>query len=64
MQNSFPTIFLVCTGTTGGLIRNAFDEKGIAAEVICMHSGPLGGDAENCCHGGTQGGGSGGLPDR
>ena len=37
---------LVCTGTTGGLIRNAFDEKGIAAEVICMHSGPLGGDAE------------------
>ena len=30
---------LVCTGTTGGLIRNAF-------EVICMHSGPLGGDAE------------------
>ena len=37
---------LVCTGTTGGLIRNAFDEKGIAAEVICMHSVTLGGDAE------------------
>ena len=37
---------LVCTGTTGGLISKAFEEKGIEAEVICMHSGPLGGDAE------------------
>ncbi|MDR1682785.1 MAG: methylglyoxal synthase [Candidatus Symbiothrix sp.] len=37
---------LVCTGTTGGLIKKAFDEKGAEAEVICMHSGPLGGDAE------------------
>jgi len=37
---------LVCTGTTGGLIQKAFEEKGIAAEIICMNSGPLGGDAE------------------
>ena len=33
---------LVCTGTTGGLIRSAFDEKGVGAEITCMHSGPLG----------------------
>jgi methylglyoxal synthase len=37
---------LVCTGTTGGLIRQAFEDKGIRAEVVCMHSGPMGGDAE------------------
>ncbi|MDR0810662.1 MAG: methylglyoxal synthase [Paludibacter sp.] len=37
---------LICTGTTGSLIKHAFDEKGIAAEIVCMHSGPLGGDAE------------------
>ncbi|NDW10618.1 methylglyoxal synthase [Dysgonomonas sp. 520] len=37
---------LVCTGTTGHLIREAFDKKGIEAEITCMHSGPLGGDAE------------------
>lgn len=37
---------LVCTGTTGGLIKNAFLERGINAEVECMNSGPLGGDAE------------------
>jgi len=37
---------LVCTGTTGSLIRKAFNEKGIEAEIICMNSGPLGGDAE------------------
>jgi len=37
---------IVCTGTTGGLIKNAFEEKGIEAEILCMHSGPLGGDAE------------------
>lgn len=37
---------LICTGTTGGLIRDAFEERGIEAEVICMNSGPLGGDAE------------------
>jgi methylglyoxal synthase len=37
---------LVCTGTTGGLIQKAFKEKGVHADVTCMNSGPLGGDAE------------------
>ena len=37
---------LVCTGTTGSLIREAFREKGIEADIECMNSGPLGGDAE------------------
>ncbi|MDR3140654.1 MAG: methylglyoxal synthase [Tannerellaceae bacterium] len=37
---------LVCTGTTGGLVEEAFGNKGINAEITKMHSGPLGGDAE------------------
>ncbi len=37
---------LVCTGTTGGLVYDAFMEKGINIEMTRMHSGPLGGDAE------------------
>jgi len=37
---------LVCTGTTGGLIQQAFEEKGIGASITRMHSGPMGGDAE------------------
>lgn len=37
---------LVCTGTTGTLIQQAFESKGIKAEVTKMHSGPMGGDAE------------------
>jgi methylglyoxal synthase len=37
---------LVCTGTTGSLIKKAFEEKGIHADVTCVNSGPLGGDAE------------------
>lgn len=37
---------LICTGTTGSLIANAFKEKGIEADITCMNSGPLGGDAE------------------
>ena len=37
---------LVCTGTTGSLIRKAFDEMGVDADVQCMNSGPMGGDAE------------------
>lgn len=37
---------LVCTGTTGGLIKKAFDELGIKADITCMNSGPMGGDAE------------------
>ncbi len=37
---------LICTGTTGKLIEDAFAERGIEAEIIRMNSGPLGGDAE------------------
>jgi methylglyoxal synthase len=37
---------LICTGTTGGLIQKAFEEKGVEVEITCMNSGPLGGDAE------------------
>ena len=33
---------LVCTGTTGGLIRKAFEENGIdTCNIRCMHSGPI-----------------------
>lgn len=37
---------LVCTGTTGGLVKQAFEAKGIDAEIVCVNSGPMGGDAE------------------
>ena len=37
---------LVCTGTTGNLIKKAFEEKGVNVDIACMNSGPLGGDAE------------------
>lgn len=37
---------LVCTGTTGGLVKKAFEAEGIDARVECMNSGPMGGDAE------------------
>jgi methylglyoxal synthase len=37
---------LICTGTTGSLIQKAFHDKGVKAEIICMNSGPMGGDAE------------------
>jgi methylglyoxal synthase len=37
---------LVCTGTTGSLIQQALKNKGVHADVTCMNSGPLGGDAE------------------
>lgn len=37
---------LVCTGTTGHLIQQAFEEKGYQVDITCMNSGPLGGDAE------------------
>lgn len=37
---------LVCTGTTGSLVLKALKEKGVNADISCMHSGPLGGDAE------------------
>ena len=37
---------LICTGTTGGLIQQALNDKGIEADITCMNSGPMGGDAE------------------
>lgn len=37
---------LICTGTTGSLIQQALSEKGIEADITCMNSGPMGGDAE------------------
>lgn len=37
---------LVCTGTTGGLVHQAFKNKGVNADMTVMNSGPLGGDAE------------------
>jgi methylglyoxal synthase len=37
---------IICTGTTGHLVKEAFEEKGIEVEIFCVNSGPLGGDAE------------------
>ncbi|PID94731.1 MAG: methylglyoxal synthase [Bacteroidales bacterium] len=37
---------IICTGTTGGLIKEAFDKKGISADITRKNSGPMGGDAE------------------
>lgn len=38
---------LICTGTTGSLIRSALNKKGHEElDITCMNSGPLGGDAE------------------
>jgi methylglyoxal synthase len=37
---------LICTGTTGGLIQKALQEKGVEVDITCMNSGPYGGDAE------------------
>lgn len=37
---------LVCTGTTGGLVRQALEDAGVEVDMTRMHSGPLGGDAE------------------
>jgi len=37
---------IVCTGTTGSLIKQAFEDKGINADIECVNSGPFGGDAE------------------
>jgi len=37
---------IICTGTTGSLIKKAFNEKGVHADIKCVNSGPLGGDAE------------------
>ena len=32
---------IVCTGTTGNLVRKALEEKGVNADIACMHSGPM-----------------------
>ena len=37
---------LICTGTTGGLIQQALKEVGVEVDIVCMNSGPMGGDAE------------------
>jgi len=37
---------LICTGTTGKLIQNALEKKGVVVDITCMNSGPMGGDAE------------------
>lgn len=37
---------LVCTGTTGAVVKQMFDTKGLDVDITCMNSGPLGGDAE------------------
>lgn len=37
---------IVGTGTTGTLIKKAFEERGLDLNIHCMNSGPLGGDAE------------------
>ena len=37
---------LICTGTTGGLIQEAFEREGIEVDVERKNSGPMGGDAE------------------
>ncbi len=38
---------LICTGTTGRLIQEAFEREGISgADITRKNSGPMGGDAE------------------
>ncbi len=37
---------IVCTGTTGSLVRKALEELGYQPDLECMNSGPMGGDAE------------------
>ena len=37
---------LVCTGTTGGLVKEALHAEGVYPEITRMNSGPMGGDAE------------------
>ena len=37
---------LICTGTTGGLIKEAMSKRGIEVDITRMNSGPMGGDAE------------------
>ena len=37
---------LVCTGTTGSLVKSALEEAGYCPDIEWMNSGPMGGDAE------------------
>ncbi|MDR0688441.1 MAG: methylglyoxal synthase [Prevotellaceae bacterium] len=37
---------LVCTGTTGKLVEDAYKKMGVKVDITRMNSGPLGGDAE------------------
>lgn len=37
---------IVCTGTTGSLVKDALNKEGVFPEITCMNSGPMGGDAE------------------
>jgi len=37
---------LICTGTTGKLIKDAFERRKINVDITRMNSGPMGGDAE------------------
>lgn len=37
---------LVCTGTTGGLVKEALINESVYPDITCMNSGPMGGDAE------------------
>lgn len=37
---------LVCTGTTGSLVKEALMKEGVNPDITCMNSGPMGGDAE------------------
>lgn len=37
---------LVCTGTTGTLVKEGLNSQGVYPEITCMNSGPMGGDAE------------------
>lgn len=55
---------IVCTGTTGNLVRKALEEKGVNADIACMHSGPMGGDAEIAAMVVRKGDRFGGLFDR
>ncbi|MGI6073143.1 MAG: methylglyoxal synthase [Fermentimonas sp.] len=45
-SNFLSSHFLVCTGTTGNLVRDSLIKHGINPEIKIMNSGPMGGDAE------------------
>ncbi len=45
---------LVCTGTTGSLIKAALEEMGYQPDMQCMNSRPYGGRCRDSGHGGAQ----------